>query len=217
MTRFPAREFRILARPMASKPPTPSTAPSGVPSSGSGKYVVLALLLLGGIGGLVVWKMGQKPPEPTVIYVDAGPPAPKVIGRNPDDDVPLPPPIEDAGTDAGKKTVVTQTGNANQCDVKTCTGKTSSELETALQFRVKQAHRCYDNALAQDSTLKGKITVNVRVGATGQVCSAGIASNEMGSPTVASCVAGYFRGANFPAPKGGCADVNIPINFVPRQ
>jgi hypothetical protein len=49
------------------------------------------------------------------------------------------------------------------------------------------------------------------------VCSAGVASKDMGSPNVAICVVYYFRGANFPPPKGGCADINIPINFVPRQ
>lgn len=202
---------------MAPKSPQSSLAPRGVPSGGGGgKFVVLAIILLMLIGGAVIWKMSQKPPPPTVIYVDAAPP-PTVIGRNPDEDVPLPPPVEDAGPDAGKKVVVASTGSANMCDAKKCTGSTGSELETALQFRVKQSHRCYDNALAQDSTLRGKITVNVRIGATGQVCSAGVASNEMGSQTVAACVAGYFRGANFPAPKGGCADVNIPINFVPRQ
>lgn len=178
---------------------------------------MVAVVLLGIIGAAVAWKMGQQQPAPTVVYVDAAPPPPKATGRNPDDDVPLPPPVEDAGDpDAGKKVIVTQASN-NQCDAKKCTGVSSSELETALQFRVKQAHRCYDNALSQDPTLRGKITVAVRIGANGQVCSAGIASNEMGSATVASCVSGYFRGASFPSPKGGCADVNIPINFVPRQ
>ena len=118
---------------------------------------------------------------------------------------------------AGKKVVVTQQGSNSQCDAKKCTGSSGSELETALQFRVRQAHRCYDNALAQDPTLRGKVTVAVRIGANGQVCSAGIASNEMSSQQVAQCVSGYFRGANFPSPKGGCVDVNIPINFVPRQ
>ena len=178
---------------------------------------MVAVVLLGLIGAAVVWKMSQKPPEPTIVYVDAAAPPPKVAGRNPDDDVPLPPPIEDAGDpDASKKAVVAQ-GSNNQCDAKKCTGVSSSELETALQFRVKQAHRCYDNALGQDPTLKGKITVSVRIGANGQVCNAGIASNEMGSQNVGTCVAGYFRNANFPSPKGGCADVNIPINFVPRQ
>lgn len=177
--------------------------------------MVGAVALVGLVGAAVAWKTCQKPPAPTVLYVDAAPP-PTFTGRNPDDDVPLPPPVEDAGPDAGKKTVVTQ-GSNNQCDVKKCVGVSSSELETALQFRVKQAHRCYDNALAQDPTLRGKVTVSVRVGSNGQVCNAGIASNEMSSPQVGSCVTGYFRGANFPPPRGGCVDVNIPINFVPRQ
>jgi len=200
---------------MASKAPPPSS-PAGVPSSGGGKYVVIAVLLLGGIGAAVAVKTCQKPEPPPIVYIDAAPPV-VPSGRNPDDDVPLPPPIEDAGPeDAGKKTVVTQ-GSNNQCDAKKCTGSSGSELETALQFRVRQAHRCYDNALAQDPTLRGKVTVAVRIGANGQVCSAGIASNEMSSQQVAQCVSGYFRGANFPSPKGGCVDVNIPINFVPRQ
>lgn len=201
---------------MASQAPPPSS-PAGVPSSGSGKYVVIAVLLLGAIGGVAAWKMSQSPPEPPAITIDAAPPTQATVGRNLDEDIPLPPPIEDAGPeDAGKKAVVAQASN-NQCDVKKCSGASSSELESGLQFRVKQARRCYNTALEQDSTLRGKVTIAVRIGANGQVCSAGIASNEMGSQTVAQCVAGYFRGANFSAPKGGCVDVNIPINFVPGQ
>lgn len=176
---------------------------------------MLAVVLLGAIGAVVAWKMSQPPPTPPIVYVDAAPPPPP-LGRNPDDDVPLPPPIEDAGSDAGKKVVVTQLANS-QCEVKKCTGSTSSDLENTLQLRVKQARRCYNSALEQDPTLSGKVTVAVRVGATGQVCSTSVASNEMSSPHVAQCVASYFRGANFPAPKGGCVDVNIPINFVRGQ
>ena len=102
--------------------------------------------------------------------------------------------------------------------MKKCGGSTSSEIETALSFRAKQAHRCYDNALAQDATLRGKVSIAVRIGSNGQACSAGVASNELSSaPSVANCVVGYFRGQVFPSPKGGCVDVNIPINFVPRQ
>lgn len=198
---------------MASKAPPPSS-PAGVPSSGGAKYVVVAVALLGLIGAAVAWKMCQQPPPPIVV-IDAAPP-PTFTGRNPEEEIPLPPSIPDAGPDAGKKVIITQV-NGNQCDAKKCVGTNSSELETALQFRVKQAHRCYDNALAQDPTLRGKVTVAVRIGANGQVCSAGIASNEMSSPQVASCVSGYFRGTSFPSPKGGCVDVNIPINFVPRQ
>jgi hypothetical protein len=198
---------------MASKAPPPSThKPSGVPSSGSGLYIVAAILLVIAIGAAIAWKTcGSTPPPPPPPPDAAPPPSSKLR----DDDVPLPPPIEDAGPDAGKKVIVTYVNN--QCDAKKCAGQSGTDLENALAFRVKQAHRCYDNQLAQDPTLRGKVTIAVRVGATGQVCSAGVASNDMSTPQVANCVTGYFRGANFPAPKGGCADINIPINYKPRE
>jgi len=188
--------------------------PAGVPPSGNGKFIVLALLLLGIIGGIVALKTCQKPPEPVVIVPpDAGPP-PKP-SQTIDDDIPPPPPVEDASADAGKKTTVIFTGN--QCDVKKCGGSTNSEVEAALSFRAKQAHRCYDNALSQDPTLRGKVSIAVRIGSNGQACSAGVASNELSSASVANCVVNNFRGQAFPSPRGGCVDVNIPINFVPRQ
>ena len=200
---------------MASQAPPPSKgSPAGVPSGGNGKYIVLAILLLGLIGGVIVWKITQKPPAPVVQYVDAAPPPKPTID---DQDIPLPVPIKDAGEeDAGEKPPVKHT-RTNQCEVKRCRGKASSDLQTALAFRAKQSHRCYDTALAQDPTLRGKVSISVRVGALGQVCSAGVANNELATPSVAKCVAGYFRGQSFPAPSGGCVDVNIPINFVPRQ
>src|SRR5262249_48256481 len=127
------------------------------------------------------------------------------------------PPVE-AEEDAGKtQTKITSTRMASGCDAKTCKGTSGTDLENALAFRAKQAHRCYDNALAQDPTLRGKVTVAVRVGANGQGCSAGLAANEMSGSNVGSCVLGFFRGTNFPAPKGGCVDVTLPINFVPHQ
>lgn len=191
--------------------------PPGMPSS-NGKFVVLAVLLVGLIGAVIAWKSLQKPPQPIVIAApDAGftaPPKPNI-----DDDIPPPPVVEDSGVDpdAGKKVTPIVLGSA--CDPKAkCTGSTNADVEGALQFRAKQAHRCYDNALAQDPTLRGKISIAVRIGPNGQACSAAVVNNELASaPSVASCVAGNFRGQNFPAPRGGCVDVNIPINFVPRQ
>ena len=196
--------------------PSPSKSPAGVPS-GNGKYIALAVLLLGSIAGVTIWQLTKKPPQP-VTYVDAGPaPSLSVVntGRDQTEDIPLPEVIPDAG----EKKTTTIVRNDGQCNVPKCGGKSTSELETALAFRTRQAHRCYDNALGQDPTLRGKITVAVRVGSNGQTCPAGvsIASNDMNSSTVANCVLGYYRGQNFPAPAGGCADVQIPINFVPRQ
>ena len=199
----------------------PSTPPAGVPG-GNGKYIAIGIVLLALIAGATVWALFlRKPPPPAVVVIiDAGAPTPSAFtGRNPDDDIGLPPPIVDAGPTKPTGTGTRVSSGANQCEVKTCTGRQTSELETALNFRVRQAHRCYDNALGQDPTLRDKITIAVRVGSNGTSCPNGVsvASNEMGSQTVAQCVAGYFRGANFSAPAGGCADIQIPINFVPRQ
>lgn len=205
---------------MASSPSKiPPSSPAGVPS-GNGKYIVIAVLLLGSIAGVTIWQLTKKPPQPVTI-VDAGPaPSLSVVntGRDQTEDIPLPPPIVDAGDKKNTSTQVSSAGSG-QCNVTKCAGKTTSELETALAFRTRQAHRCYDNALGQDPTLRGKITVAVRVGSNGVTCPNGvsIAANEMSSSTVGNCVLGYYRGQNFPAPSGGCADVNIPINFVPRQ
>jgi hypothetical protein len=198
---------------MAPHNPPPSRAAGVPPSSGNGKYIALALLLLGAVVAVIAYKLTHKTETPPVLteIVDAGPPPKPTVN---DDDIPLLT-VEDAGHDAGKKIVYV--GIASQCDAKRCAGTTTSELEQTLAFRAKQAHRCYDNALTQDPTLKGKVSIAVRVGANGSVCSAAVASNDMGTPTVANCVAGYFRGGSFPTPKGGCADVNVPINFVPRQ
>jgi hypothetical protein len=188
----------------------------GVPSGGNGKFILLAVLLVGAIVAVVSWKACQKPTGPVVVYAEAGPPPGP--SKNPDEDIPPPPVVEEAGVDAGKKPNVGPVFTGTQCDVKKCTGSSTSDIETALAFRAKQSHRCYDNALAQDPTLRGKISIAVRIGANGTTCSAGVASNELASaPAVASCVVSNFRGQAFPAPKGGCVDVNIPINFVPRQ
>ena len=189
---------------------------AGVPSGGNGKFIALAVLLVGGIAALIGWKSCQKQDGPTTIIVqpEAGPPLPS---KNIDDDIPPPPVIEDAATEAGKK----PTGPivmASMCDAKACSGTSTSDVETALAFRAKQSHRCYDNALAQDPTLRGKMSISVRIGAGGQVCSASATNNELASnPALAQCVVNNFRSGTFPSPKGGCVDVAVPINFVPRQ
>ena len=102
------------------------------------------------------------------------------------------------------------------CEVKVCAGTVTSDLETALAFRAKQAHRCYDQALTQDNTLQGKVQINVRIAPSGGVCSAGVGANDMGTSSVAQCVVGYFKQTgHFPSPKGGCVDTAVPISFVP--
>jgi hypothetical protein len=100
-----------------------------------------------------------------------------------------------------------------------CRGSPGPELVAAIGKRAKKAHRCYDQGLAKDKTLRGRVTVKLVIGSDGRVCSAK-ADSEKSMEDVASCVAAFFRAAqgeqSLPAPDNGCADINAPLVFVPR-
>ena len=196
---------------MSEPSATPSTAPAGVPPSGNAKYIVIVLLLFLGIGGLLIFKAGQKPPTeqpPIVSTYDAAP-----ISHQ-EDFVPPPPPPEEAVPDSGQATRPMQA--ADPCNVKSCSGTVTPELENAIAFRAKQARRCYDAALAQDSELHGRVGLRLRVASNGSVCAADVATNDMGTDSVARCAAQTFRTArSLPSPKGNCVDLNVPLSFVP--
>jgi hypothetical protein len=192
---------------------TSSRAPAGVPPSGNGKYVAIVVLLLAGIGGLVVSKSCGNKPQAVAAMPMTSTPASALDPKM--DDVPPPPPdIPDNRTpDSGVKTTVS---SLSGCEARACGGSSTDELAAALQFRAKQAHRCYDTALAQDTTLHGRVSLQVRIAANGALCSAAVQSNDMGTPSVAQCVANMFRQSrSFPAPRGGCVEVAVPMNFVP--
>lgn len=193
----------------------PTSRPPAVPASGNAKYAVVVVLLLLATGGIVWRSMSNKadapaPPPMPSLTASAAPTNPKL------DDIPLPPPPEEkpeAGPTGPRIVYV----NANAGCEGRCAGTAPPELQGALQVRGAQARRCYNQALSQDSTLKGHVQIAVRVGPTGNVCSANVTSNDMGNPSVGNCAANIFRSSGgFPAPHGGCLDVNVPLSFVPQ-
>lgn len=98
-----------------------------------------------------------------------------------------------------------------------CEGETDRTFEAALRQQGQLARRCYDLALLQNSALQGKLTVAVRVGTDGRSCGAKIVSDGLGNPAVNACVTKIFETASYPLPRGGCADGQVPLNFVPKQ
>jgi hypothetical protein len=170
--------------------------------------------LLAAIGALVAWlRLSNKgdavapPPAPSVAASFA-PTNPKL------DDIPPPEVPEEKPEGGGPRIVYVPVGG---CEGK-CIGSAPAELGQALQVRASQARRCYNQALSQDSTLKGHVTISVRIGPAGNVCSAAVASNDMGSPSVANCAANIFRSASgYPSPRGGCVDATVPLSFVPQN
>jgi hypothetical protein len=190
-----------------------SLPPAGVPGSGGNtKYAIVAVILVLGVAGLV-WRMSRAPEAPapvaSAVPTVTAPSNPRI------DDIPLPPPREEKpeGGPTGPRIVYVQ---AAGCDGK-CLGQAPPELGQALQVRAAQARRCYNQALASDSSLKGHVTVSVRIGPGGNVCSATVASNDMGSAGVANCAANLFRNVgSYPSPRGGCVDATVPMSFVPQ-
>ncbi len=80
-----------------------------------------------------------------------------------------------------------------------------------LRPRFKQ---CYQVGLNSDPNMSGKVVISAKVGPNGEVSSADIASNSGLSPTVASCIAGVVKRAQFNAPGGGGSTLQIPVTFV---
>jgi len=105
---------------------------------------------------------------------------------------------------------------ASACAAK-CSGRVVPALVEAIAVRAKQAHRCYDKALATDKTLRGKVTVHITIGTDGHVCEVAAESDGAMQP-VAACVAAFYRATErgFPPPEDGCVELNAPLNFLPR-
>jgi hypothetical protein len=187
--------------------------PAGVPDSGgSAKYAIIAVLLLLAAGGLFAWRtLGSRSGQPTPVA--NVPPPPLQPPSNPKiEDVPLPPPPEDKPEGGTGPRIIYVT--AGGCEAK-CNGTSPPELEQMIRVRGNQARRCYNQALASDSSLKGKIMLEVRIGPGGNVCSVNVASNDMGSAAVANCAANIFRNGTYAAPHGGCVVAKVPLSFVP--
>jgi hypothetical protein len=170
------------------------------------------MLLL--IGGLIVWKVtgtSEPPPkhDPPPVATTAAEP---VLDNVPPP--PPPPPEEDAGKPEEKKVV--KSGGPNPCS-KECTGTATAALTSALSGRAAQSRSCYEKALSTNATLTGTLTVGVKVGPGGQVCSARVVADGLHDPGVSNCVVARFQSATFPAPQGGCAEVNVPLRFMPKK
>ena len=191
------------------------TTPPPPKSGGSGPIIIAAVLMLLLIGGLIVWKVtGTTEPAKTDAPVAVATTAAPVLDEPPPP--PPPPPVEaDAGKPEEKKKVVA-TGGPNPCS-KECTGTATAALTSALAGRAGQSRSCYEKALSSNATLEGTLTIGVKVGPGGQVCSARVVADGLHDPGVSNCVVNRFLGTTFPAPQGGCADVNVPLRFMPKR
>ena len=192
-----------------------SSAPPPPPAS-NGKYAIVAILLLGAVGGLAFWKFR---PQPPIVVGPVPGTVTTIVQGTPHRDDDLPPPPDPIATTTASAAKPTSTGGggggavANGC-TPGCRGSAGDDLQSALALRGRQARKCYERELANDPKLQVHMTISVSVGTNGSTCSANVSSSD--HPGIASCVANFYRNGGFPPARGGCATVNVPLNYVSR-
>ena len=75
--------------------------------------------------------------------------------------------------------------------------------------------RCYNKALAEDTSETGTVRVTARIDAEGCVASTSATSQQLHDRTVA-CVVDRVRQMEFEAPEGGGATIVIPVTLVSK-
>lgn len=89
-------------------------------------------------------------------------------------------------------------------------------VDGVVQDELSSIRACYEQGLARDPELSGKLEVKFVIGADGRVSSATTKSSTLGDPEVESCVNFRFMMMRFPPPEGGGIVVaSHPFTFAP--
>lgn len=74
---------------------------------------------------------------------------------------------------------------------------------------------CYEQGLAKNPNLEGRVVVRFVIGREGTVTSVQGGGSDLPDSNVHSCILQSFYGLSFPAPEGGLVTVSYPIAFSP--
>jgi hypothetical protein len=92
-------------------------------------------------------------------------------------------------------------------------------VQAAVQAVRPQVKACFDDALAKDPSLAGKVTIQLKLVAGdggAQVKEGEVVYSETHSPFFEACVLQKLAGARFPSPgPEGTLTVRYPFNFDP--
>jgi TonB family protein len=89
-------------------------------------------------------------------------------------------------------------------------------IRRIVRRHINEVKYCYDQALARQPKLDGRMVAQFTIAGSGQVLASAVASSTLGSPAVEMCVTKAIMRWQFPAPdKGGLAIVSYPFQFSP--
>ncbi len=86
-------------------------------------------------------------------------------------------------------------------------------IRDVVRAHIAEIRQCYNQGLAEDPKLAGRLAVHFEIGRTGRVTSAQLQSSDLGHAGVESCVVGAVKDWKFPRPRGG-GKVSVTYPFV---
>lgn len=98
----------------------------------------------------------------------------------------------------------------------TCTGGATPELVREATARAAQAKPCYDRTLVDHRSARGQLRVQVHIRGDGTICEARVLTSAL-PPDLDRCVVQILSRASYPPPAGGCIEMTVPFNFVPKS
>ena len=83
--------------------------------------------------------------------------------------------------------------------------------------RSAEVRRCYEAALANDQTLRGKVTIQFAILPSGAVSDVSVARSSFRKDAVPACIATIVRGWRTPFRPDEAVTVEYPISFAPPR
>jgi TonB family protein len=93
--------------------------------------------------------------------------------------------------------------------------RSNASLMAVVQKYAAGIQFCYGNELKRHEGLKGKLVVAITVAASGEVTSAVVVQNTLGSTGLTSCALTQIRDWKFPAIAAGVTTFQVPFVFTP--
>ena len=89
-------------------------------------------------------------------------------------------------------------------------------IRRVVRAHINEVRYCYNQGLAKDANLKGRVAVQFTIGGTGKVTSAVVGETDLKDRGVGSCIAQAVKRWSFPKPaSGGAAIVTYPFILQP--
>ena len=86
-------------------------------------------------------------------------------------------------------------------------------IRRIVRAHINEVRYCYNQALARDPSVQGRVKVQFTIGGTGRVPSAVVQETTLRDPAVGNCIAQAVRRWTFPKPEGG-GSVIVSYPFI---